>query len=114
VTLTAPATGATVSGTVTLTASASDNVGVAGVQFRLDGAPLGAEDTAAPYSASWDTTTAANGNHTLTAVARDTSANMTTSQPVAVTISNPTVQFTLAGDAGSDIGLLGYRLHVGT
>src|SRR6185295_18215377 len=99
VALTAPANGATVNGTVTVTASATDNVGVAGVQFRLDGAPLGAEDTAAPYTVSWNTTTAANGSHTLTAVARDTSANMTTSQPVAVTISNPTVQFTLAWDA---------------
>ena len=38
------------SGTVTVTATASDNVGVVGVQFRLDGADLGAEDTAAPYS----------------------------------------------------------------
>ena len=57
--ITAPAAGATVSGTVTVTADASDNVGVVGVQFRLDGAALGAEDTTAPYSTSWDTTTAA-------------------------------------------------------
>ena len=48
--LTAPAGGATVSGTVTVTANASDNVGVAGVQFKLDGANLGAEDTTSPYS----------------------------------------------------------------
>ena len=41
-----------------LTARASDNVGVAGVQFRLDGANLGAEDTAAPYSVTWDSTSA--------------------------------------------------------
>jgi hypothetical protein len=52
----APANGATVSGTVTLTASASESVGVAGVQFRLDVAPLVAEDTAAPYRvAGYDT-----------------------------------------------------------
>ena len=55
VSLTAPASGATVSGTMTVTATASDNVGVAGVQFLLDGVNLGAEDTAAPYSVSWDT-----------------------------------------------------------
>ena len=45
VSLTAPADGATVSGTVTLSATASDNVGVAGVQFLVDGTQLGAEDT---------------------------------------------------------------------
>jgi len=68
VSLNAPASGATVTGSVTVAANASDNVGVAGVQFRLDGAGLGAEDTAAPFSASWTTTGAANGSHTLTAV----------------------------------------------
>ena len=50
VSVTSPAGGATVSGTITVTANASDNVGVAGVQFLLDGANLGAEDTTAPYS----------------------------------------------------------------
>src|SRR5207248_10898297 len=44
VSLTAPANGATVSDAVTVSASASDNVGVAGVQFKLDGVDLGAED----------------------------------------------------------------------
>ena len=52
VSLTAPTGGATVSGTVTVSANASDNVGVVGVQFLLDGANLGAEDTTAPYSVS--------------------------------------------------------------
>src|SRR5207247_4013274 len=41
VAITAPAAGATVAGTVTVSASASDNVGVVGVQFKLDGASLG-------------------------------------------------------------------------
>ena len=50
VALTAPAGGATVTGSVTVSAAASDNVGVAGVQFKLDGANLGAEVTSAPYS----------------------------------------------------------------
>ena len=60
VAVTAPAAGAGVSGTVTVTADASDNVGVAGVQFKLDGANLGAEDTVAPYAVSWDTRTSAD------------------------------------------------------
>ncbi|MBN1674620.1 MAG: hypothetical protein JXR37_26470, partial [Kiritimatiellae bacterium] len=55
VALSAPAGGATVSNTVTVSATASDNVGVVGVQFRLDGANLGAEDTSAPYSIAWNT-----------------------------------------------------------
>jgi len=86
--ITAPGNGTTVSGTVSVTASASDNVGVAGVQFRLDGANLGAEDTASPYAVSWNTTTAANGSHSLTATARDAAGNRTTSATVTVTVSN--------------------------
>src|SRR5439155_1437088 len=86
--ITGPPNGATVSDAVTVTASASDNVGVAGVQFRLDGANLGAEDTTAPYSAAWNTATATNGSHSLTAVARDAAGNVTTSAVVAMTVSN--------------------------
>jgi hypothetical protein len=89
VAITAPAGGATVSGAaVTVSATAGDNVGVVGVQFKLDGANLGAEDTTAPYAVTWDTTTVANGSHTLTAVARDAAGNTTTSAPVTVTVSN--------------------------
>ena len=46
---------------MTIAAGASDNVGVVGVQFKLDGANLGAEDTTAPYAVSWNTTTVPNG-----------------------------------------------------
>jgi outer membrane protein assembly factor BamB len=90
VSLTAPTGGSTVSGTISVTANASDNVGVAGVQFKLDGASLGSEVTSSPYSVSWDTTTATNGTHVLTAVARDTSGNLTTSSPVTITVDNST------------------------
>ena len=88
--ITSPASGATVSGTVNVTASASDNVGVAGVQFMVDGATLGAEDTASPYAVAWNTTSASNGSHSLTAVARDAAGNRTTSSAVTVTVSNGT------------------------
>ena len=82
------------SGTVQVSANASDNVGVVGVQFYVDGSPLGAEDTSAPYSISWDTTATADGSHTLTAVARDAANNRNTSAPVSVAVSNtrPTSQ----------------------
>jgi hypothetical protein len=87
VNITAPGAG-TVSGTINVTADASDNVGVAGVQFLLDGVALGAEDITAPYSVSWNTTTATNGNHNLTARARDAAGNTTTSATVVVNVNN--------------------------
>jgi hypothetical protein len=93
VAVTAPAAG-TVSGTVNATADASDDQGVAGVQFKLDGQNLGAEDTTAPYSLSWDTRTAVNGVHTVTAVARDGANNQTTSAGVGVTVNNTGVSTT--------------------
>ncbi len=88
VSVTAPAAGATVSGTISVTANASDNAGVAGVQFRLDGANLGAEDTAAPYAASWSTSGVADGHHTLTAVARDAAGNLTNAAAIIVNVVN--------------------------
>ena len=86
--MTAPASGATVSGTVSLSAAASDDVGVAGVQFRLGTVNLGSEDTSAPYSISWNTTTVSNGSYSISAVARDTAAHTTTSTAITVTVSN--------------------------
>ena len=88
VTIASPSSGATVSRTIDVVATASDDVGVAGVQFRLDDADLGAEDTEAPYLVPWDTTTTSDGSHTLTAVARDAAGNVTISEPVTVTVSN--------------------------
>jgi hypothetical protein len=91
VTITSPPNNATVSGSsVTVSASASDNVGVAGVQFKLDGANLGAEVTSAPYSIVWNSASTANGSHTLTAEARDAAGNQATSTPIIVTVSNGT------------------------
>src|SRR5438046_6772666 len=90
VSITSPASGAPVGGTIGVTASAS--AGVVGVQFLLDGANLGAEDTTAPYSVSWNTTAASNGSHTLTAAARDAAGNRTTSAPVTGTAFNDTTQ----------------------
>jgi hypothetical protein len=88
--LTAPAPGASVAGTITVSADARDNVGVAGVQFTVDGANLGAEDTSAPYSVGWDTSSVANGSHTLGAVARDAAGNAASATTVTVTVANAT------------------------
>jgi beta-lactamase superfamily II metal-dependent hydrolase len=85
--ITAPLAGATVSGTTTVTASASDNIGVTKVEFYLDGA-LQSTDTTSPYSWSWNTTTAVNGSHSLTSKAYDAALNVGTSTSVSVTVSN--------------------------
>lgn len=89
VTMTSPTSGATVSGTITLSASASDPAGIAGVQFLVDNSAVGTEDTVAPFSMSFDTTTLANGSHTFAARARNT-ANATATSSVAATVSNGT------------------------
>ena len=89
VSITTPASGATVAGTTAIAASAADNVGVAGVQFLLDGANLGSEVLTPPFTLQWNTATASIGAHTLDAVARDFSGNRTTSSDVSVTVSNP-------------------------
>ena len=89
VSITTPANGATVAGTTAIAASAADNVGVAGVQFLLDGANLGSEVLTPPFTLQWNTATASIGAHTLDAVARDFSGNRTTSSDVSVTVSNP-------------------------
>src|SRR5262249_41990272 len=87
VNVTSPADQSTVSGSVTVSAGASDDVGVAGVQFLLDGSALGAERTSPPYSMTWNTATTANGSHTVTADARDAAGNHARSS-VGVTVSN--------------------------
>lgn len=89
VSLTAPASGATVSAVVAVTANASDNVSVTAVRFALDGSPLGADDVTAPYSMSWDTRGASNGLHTLSATAFDAAGNSASSS-VTVNVSNST------------------------
>jgi hypothetical protein len=89
VSVTAPTAGDTVSGAaVAVSANASDNVGVAGLQFKLDGSNLGVEDTTSPYSITWDSTQATNGTHNIIAVARDAAGNTTTSSSVTVTTNN--------------------------
>ncbi len=87
--ITAPANGATVTGTTSVTASATDNVGVTRVEFWLDGA-LQSTDTTSPYAWSWNTTTATNGAHTLQSKAYDAASNVGTSATVNVTVSNDT------------------------
>jgi uncharacterized protein (TIGR03118 family) len=91
VAITAPAAG-TVSGSVPVTASASDNTGISRVDFQLKIGTAAATTigsaTTAPYTITWNTTTVANGAATLTAVAFDAAGNSTTSAGIAVTVNN--------------------------
>ena len=87
VSITAPASGAMVSGTITVSASATDNIGVVGVQFKVDDMYLGAELTTGPYAIRWNTATVSNGLHTLSSVARDAAGNTSTSA-VTVHVTN--------------------------
>src|SRR5437016_197096 len=91
VTVTAPANNSAVSGTITLTATATDaDSAVSFVQFQVDGANVGAQRTTAPYSLSLNTATLSNATHSLTAVAQDPSGNVGTSGAVTITVSNAT------------------------
>jgi hypothetical protein len=77
------------SGTITLNATASDNVGVTSVEFFIDGVSRGS-DTSAPYSLGFNSTTLTNGTHSLTARARDAAGNSTTSSAASFSVSNAT------------------------
>jgi chitodextrinase len=130
VSLTQPAPATVLSGSVTLAASAADDVGVAGVRFLVDDQQLGAEDVTSPYAVVWDTTGSTNQSHVLSAVARDTSGNQTSSAPVTISVSNfvdseapsaPTdVEATTASTSSlvvtwtastDNVGVAGYRVY---
>ena len=106
VSITSPASGATVSGTISVAATASDNVAVASVQLQVDGTNSGSADTSTPYNFSLDTTKLTNASHTLTAVATDTSGNQATSAGVSITVANqgPPPPPAMPGYAGNGAG----------
>ena len=104
VAMTAPAQHATVSGTVALSATATDFTGVAGVQFTLDGVNLGSELTSAPFTFNWNTTGTSDGVHALTAVARDADGNTAASTPISVTVLNAAAPAQISGVGASAVG----------
>ena len=91
VSITAPTSGATVAGTFTLTATASDAAsGVAGLQFQIDGVNVGTADTASPYTMTFNSAQFANGSHTVGAYAWDTLRNVSSVTTVPVSFANAT------------------------
>ncbi|MBV5339649.1 MAG: DNRLRE domain-containing protein [Deltaproteobacteria bacterium] len=87
VSVTAPAAGATVSGTVSVAASASDNIGVSKVEFFVNNV-LAATDTASPFTYSWNTALLSNGSYSVMAKAYDAVGNIGQSASVSATVSN--------------------------
>ena len=87
VNVTAPSNAATVSGAVDITASATDNVGVAKTEFYVDGMLI-ATDTVSPYATTWQTSSVANGTHALLAKAYDAAGNVASDDDTSVTVSN--------------------------
>lgn len=86
VVISSPANNSIATGSVIITANASDNAGISKVDFYLDGA-LKYSDSTAPYSMTWDSTEVADGSHTITAFATDTSGNEAQHQ-IVVTVNN--------------------------
>ncbi len=103
--VTAPANGATVSGTVAVNATASDNVGVTQMQILIDGSVVASNTNATSLSFNFNTTTVANGSHTIVSKAFDAAGNVGTSATVTVTVSNTTGTVTeLIGNGGFENG----------
>jgi hypothetical protein len=86
--ITSPAAGAALTGTVTVSVTASDASGVTSVQLVVDGTATGAIDTSSPYDIALNTANLANGAHTLSARALDPSGNVGNAPGVAITVSN--------------------------
>ncbi len=111
VVLTSPAPGV-VRGAVSLVADVDDNVGVASVQFQVDGAAIGQPLTAPPFQTTWDAGQVANGTYTLTATATDLAGNDAQSPEIEVTVQNTSTLRVTTTSAGFDIDPDGYRVVV--
>ena len=88
VSLTEPAAGATVGGSVTLAASATDSSGVTAAKWYVDGIEVVSDYDGAPWSRLWNSATVADGTHTLYAKARDAAGNWGTSRTISFTVDN--------------------------
>jgi len=99
VSITSPANNAALSGTTNITAVASDNIGIAKLEFYADGSLLGS-DSSSPYSYSFNPNSVSAGSHSLTVTAYDAAGNSTTSSVVTVTTSSTTTY--LSADINKD------------
>jgi hypothetical protein len=105
-TITAPAAQATVSGIVQISAAAvvSPGTSLASLEVDVDGAAVATPSSSTPTTVSWNTASVSNGTHTLAAVARDASGNVTTSAPVTVQVANQSANAPHGGGGCSSTG----------
>ena len=87
-TITSPSSGTTVSGTVMISASASDNESVTTVEFLVDSDPRAASVSGAPFQATIDTKALPDGVHAIVAKAYDAAGHTGYSAPISVTVAN--------------------------
>jgi len=85
--ITSPSSNQTVGGIVAITATASDNIAVASVDFYIDNI-YASTDSSSPFQLSWNASTVSNSTHTISAKAYDAAGNMGLSAPVSVTVNN--------------------------
>jgi len=90
VSMVTPTANENVTGTIDLTATATDASGIQDVKFLVDGQVVGSDATD-PYSFSWNSAGVQNGTHTVAAQATDTSGTSATSSPVAIVTNNSSV-----------------------
>ncbi len=102
--ITSPANGAIVSGTVMVTATASDNVGVTQMQILIDGTEVTSNTNSTSLSFRFGTTNVANGPHTIVSKAFDAAGNVGTSPTVTVTVSNGSTTSELISNGGFENG----------
>src|SRR6185503_14014795 len=131
VSLSAPANNAFVTGTLAVSAAATDNVAISKVEFYRDNNVLLTTDTSSPYTFNWNSTTVTQGAHTLYAIAQDTAGFRTTSVTIAITVDNtaPTVAITspannakvlpnaivnINANASDNFGVFKVEFYVGT
>src|SRR5262249_32889310 len=94
----------TVSGTVNVTATASDNVGVTKMEVWIDGALRTSNTNATSITYSWNTTTFANGSHSIVSKAYHAAGHVGTSSTVTVTLSHGGTSQQLRGNPGFETG----------
>lgn len=111
VSITSPVSGASVTGTISITVNATDNVGVTSVSLSIDGGSAVSSSNASPFTTTWNSATVANGAHILKVTAADAAGNKGTSS-VSVNVNNvsvgdiapPTVSFISPADQSSVTG----------
>jgi peptidoglycan hydrolase-like protein with peptidoglycan-binding domain len=114
VSITSPTNNTTVSGTITINATATDNVGVSKVDFYKDSDTTPFDSKISSYTTSLNTATLTNGTHTFKAIAYDTKGNTSTPSTITTTISNTVVTLLPAVNPSNTVQGLDYKYYEAT